>query len=79
MRVLLAGNDCDGVGKKYSDTEYFVNFTNLVVIGRVSWRATLQCNPRSDEELQIIRSEYGLEHLMDDVVDSTGVDMHEAT
>jgi phage protein U len=32
-RVLMAGNDCDGVGKKYSDTEYFVKFTNLVVIG----------------------------------------------
>ena len=36
-RVLLAGNDSDGVGKKkYSDTEYFVKFMNLVVIGRVS-------------------------------------------
>ena len=34
-RVLLAGNDSDGVGKKYSDTEYFVKFTNLVLIGQV--------------------------------------------
>ncbi len=56
-----------------------LKFTNLVVIGRVSWRATPQCNPRSDGVLRIISSEYGLEHLMDDVVDSTGVDMHEAT
>ncbi len=52
---------------------------NSVVIGQVSWRATPQCNPRSDEVLHIISSEYGLEHLMDDVVNSTGVDMHEAT
>ncbi len=56
-----------------------LKFTNLVVIGQVSWRATPQCNPRSDGVLWIISSEYGLEHLMDDVVDSTGVDMHEAT
>ncbi len=56
-----------------------LKFTNSVVIGQVSWRATPQCNPRSDEVLRIISSEYGLEHLMDDVVDSTGVDMHEAT
>ncbi len=34
---------------------------------------------RSDGVLWIISSEYGLEHLMDDVVDFTGVDMHEAT
>jgi hypothetical protein len=54
-------------------------FTNLVVIGRVSWSATPQCNPRSDGALRIINSEYRLEHLMDDVVNSTGVDMHEAT
>jgi hypothetical protein len=56
-----------------------LKFTNSVVIGRVSWSKTLQCNPRSDGVLWIISSEYGLEHLMDDVVDSTGVDMHEAT
>jgi hypothetical protein len=53
--------------------------TNSVVIGRVSWSETLQCNPRSDGVLWIISSEYGLKHIMDDVVDSTGVDMHEAT
>ncbi len=53
--------------------------TNLVVIGQVSWSETPQGNPRSDGVLQIISSEYGLEHLMDDVVGSTGVDMHEAT
>ncbi len=53
--------------------------TNLVVIGQVSWSETLQFNPRSDGVLWIISSEYGLVHLMDDVVDSTGVDMHEAT
>ncbi len=35
----------------------------------------MQCNPRSDGVLWIISSEYGLEHLMDNVVDSTGVDM----
>ena len=52
---------------------------NSVVIGQLSWRATPQCDPRSDRVLWIISSEYGLEHLMDDVVDSTGVDMHEAT
>ncbi len=56
-----------------------LKFTNLVVIGRVSWNETLQCNPRSDGVLWIISSEYGLEHLMDDVVNSTGVDMHEVT
>jgi hypothetical protein len=56
-----------------------LKFTNLVVIGRVSWSETLQCNPRSDGVLQIISSEYGLEYLMDDVVNSTGVAMHEAT
>ncbi len=56
-----------------------LKFTNLVVIGRVSWKKTPQCNPRSDGILRIISSEYGLEHLMDNVVDSTGVDMHEAT
>ncbi len=53
--------------------------TNLVVIGRVSWSETPQCDPRSDGVLWIINSEYGLKHLMDDVVDSTGVEMHEAT
>jgi hypothetical protein len=53
--------------------------TNSVVIGQVSWSETQQCNPRSDGVLQIISSEYGLEHLIDDVVDSTGVEMHEAT
>jgi hypothetical protein len=42
-------------------------------------RATPQYNPRSDGVLWIISSEYGLEHLMDDAVNSTGVDMHEAT
>ncbi len=41
----------------------------------MSWSETLQCNPRSDGVLGIISSEYGLEHLMDNVVDSTGVDM----
>ncbi len=41
--------------------------------------ATPQCNPRSDGVLWIISSEYGLEYLMDDVVDSTGVDTLEAT
>jgi hypothetical protein len=56
-----------------------LKFTNLVVIGRVSWSETPQCNPRSDGVLWIISSEYKLQHLMDDVVDSTGVDMHEAT
>jgi hypothetical protein len=56
-----------------------LKFTNSVVIGQVSWSETLQCNPRSDEVLWIISSEYGLKHLMDNVVDSTGVDMHEAT
>ncbi len=40
--------------------------TNSVVIGRVSWSETPQCNPRSDGVLWIISSEYGLEHLMDD-------------
>ncbi len=57
-----------------------LKFTNLVVIGQVSWSETLQCNPSSDGVLWIISSEYGLEHLMDNVVDSTGVDMqaHEA-
>ncbi len=53
--------------------------TNLVVIGQVSWSVAPQCNPRSDGVLWIIRSEYGREHLMDNVVNSTGVDMHEAT
>ncbi len=52
-----------------------LKFTNSVVIGQVSWSETLQCNPRSDGVLRIISSEYGLEHLMDNVVDSTGVDM----
>ncbi len=52
-----------------------LKFTNSVVIGQVSWSETPQCNPRSDGVLQIISSEYGLEHLMDNVVDSTGVDM----
>jgi hypothetical protein len=47
----------------------------LVVIGQVSWSETPQCNPRSDGVLRIISSEYGLEHLMDNVVGSTGVDM----
>ncbi len=56
-----------------------LKFTNLVVIGQVSWSETLQCNPRRDGALWIISSEYGLEHLMDNVVGSTGVDMHEAT
>ncbi len=56
-----------------------LKFTNSVVIGRVSWSETLQCNSRSDGVLWIISPEYGLEHLMDGVVDSTGVDMHEAT
>ncbi len=56
-----------------------LKFTNLVVIGQVSWSETPQCNPRSDGVLWIISSEYGLEHLMDNVVHSTGVDMHEAT
>ncbi len=56
-----------------------LKFTNSVVIGQVNWSETLQCNPRSDGVLWIISSEYGLEHLMDDVVNSTGVDMHEAT
>ncbi len=56
-----------------------LKFTNLVVIGQVSWNGTSQCNPRSGGVLWIISSEYGLEHLMDDVVDSTGVDVHEAT
>ncbi len=53
--------------------------TNLVVIGGVSWSETPQCNPRSDGVLRIISSEYGLKHLMDDIVNSTEVDMHEAT
>jgi hypothetical protein len=52
-----------------------LKFTNLVVIGRVSWSESPQCNPRSDGVLWIISSEYGLKHLMDNVVDSTGVDM----
>ena len=52
-----------------------LKFTNLVVIGRVSWSAITQCNPRSDGVLWIISSEYGLKHLMDNVVNSTGVDM----
>ncbi len=56
-----------------------LKLTYSVVIGRVSWSETQQCNPRSDGVLWIISSEYGLEHLMADVVDSTGVDMHEAT
>ncbi len=56
-----------------------LKFTNLVVIGQVRWSATPQCNPRSDGVLWIISSEYGLENLMDNVVDSTGVNMHEAT
>ena len=56
-----------------------LKFTNLVVIGQVTWSETPQCSPRSDGVLWIISSKYGLEHLMDDVVDSTGVDMHEAT
>jgi hypothetical protein len=56
-----------------------LKFTYSVVIDQVSWSATPQCNPRSDGVLRIISSEYGLEHLMDDVVDSTRVDMHEAT
>ncbi len=51
-----------------------LKFTNSIVIGRVSWSAMTQCNPRSDGVLWIISSEYGLEHL-DNVVDSTGVDM----
>ncbi len=49
--------------------------TNSVVIGRVSWSETPQCNPKSDGVLQIISSEYGLKHLMDNAVNSTGVDM----
>ncbi len=56
-----------------------LKFANLVVIGRVSWSETPQCNPRSDGVLWIIISEYGIKHLMDDVVNSTGVDMHKAT
>ncbi len=52
-----------------------LKLTNSVVIGQVSWSETPQCNPRSDGVLQIISSEYGLEHLMDNVVDSTGVVM----
>ncbi len=56
-----------------------LKFTNLFVIGRVSWSETPQCNPRSDGVLWIISSEYELKHLMDDVVASAGVDMHEAT
>ncbi len=52
-----------------------LNFKNLVVIGRVSWSETPQCNPRSDGVLRIISSEYGLKHLMNNVVDSPGVDM----
>ncbi len=56
-----------------------LKFTILVVIGQVSWSETPQCNPRSDGVLRIRSSEYGLEHLMDNVVNSTGVDMHEAT
>ena len=56
-----------------------LKFTKSVMIGRVSWSETPQCNPRSDGVLWIISSEYGLEHLMNDVVNSTGVDMHEAT
>ncbi len=52
-----------------------LKFTNSVVIGRVSWSETPQCNPRSDGILRIISSEYGLEHLMDNFVGSTGVDM----
>ncbi len=52
-----------------------LKFTNLVVIGQVNWSETPQCNPRSDGVLRIISSEYVLEHLMDNVVDSTGVDM----
>ncbi len=52
-----------------------LKFTNLVVIGRVSWSETPQCNPRSDGVLRIISSEHGLEHLMDIVVNFTGVDM----
>jgi hypothetical protein len=56
-----------------------LKFTGLVVIGRVSWSETPQCNPRSDGFLWITSSEYGLEHLLDNVVDSIGVDMHEAT
>ncbi len=43
------------------------------------WSETPQCNPRSDGVLWMISSEYGLKHLMNDVVNSTGVDMHEAT
>ncbi len=56
-----------------------LKFTNLVVIGQVSWSETPQCNPRSDGVLWIISLEYGLKYLMDNVVNSTGVDMHEAT
>ncbi len=52
-----------------------LKFTISVVIGQVSWSETLQCNPRSDGVLGIISSEYGLKHLMDNVVDSKGVDM----
>ncbi len=52
-----------------------LKFTNSVVIGQVSWSETPHCNPRSDEVLRIISLEYGLKHLMDNVVDSTGVDM----
>ncbi len=56
-----------------------LKFTHSVMIGQVSWSETPQCNLRSDGVLWIISSEYGLEHLMDDVVNSTGVDMHKAT
>jgi hypothetical protein len=52
-----------------------LEFTNSVVIGQVNWSETPQCDPKSDGVLQIISSEYGLEHLMDNVDDSTGVDM----
>ncbi len=41
----------------------------------MSWSETPQCNPRSDGVFRIISSEYGLEHSMDNVVDSTGVVM----
>ena len=52
-----------------------LKFTNLVMIGQVSWSAITQCNPRIDGVLWIKGQSMDLNIVLDNVVDSTGVDM----
>ncbi len=61
--------------RAHRETWYLVNCAEQ----KKTWYIINGTEQNKMRVLWIISSEYGLEHLMDNVVNSTGVDMHEAT